>query len=153
MCKKGHNLNKVTVGEQESGSGFKYHDCDGCQIEVRSFENVFRCEVCNFDLCLKCFTSRQIDSAKTEQVAKKDKFMERQQVLRRGLHEMRMKEARKEGVPRQSGDHIYSADFFDSLPAAEKGSLKSDGKRRRREMKGQTKIGVPPAHPPLFPQD
>jgi hypothetical protein len=147
MCENGHELKKVAVGERNSGSGFKYHDCDGCQIEVRGLKTIFRCGECNFDLCLKCFTSRQTDPAKAEHTAKKDNLKERQQALRQGLHEIKIKELTA-APPRISGDHIYSEDFYDSLPMKERKKLKSEGKRRRRENKGSGSSGAPPAPPP-----
>jgi hypothetical protein len=98
-------------------------------------------------------TSMKSEAQGEEPIGNDRSLMDRHNDLRLTLHGMRMKEACEVGEPRQSGEHFYTADFFDSLPAAEKDVLKSEGKRRRREMKLQSNIGVPPAHPPLLPKD
>merc|ERR1719253_1228404 len=63
-CKRGHTLQYYV-----SSSPGRANTCDGCGRErIRAPEHVYRCEVCDYDLCQHCFAegSRHRATSSTE---------------------------------------------------------------------------------------
>jgi hypothetical protein len=54
-CNMGHVLRQSVAGS----TGFRSHTCNACgKASIKHQEYIYRCNTCNFDVCIQCFTEK-----------------------------------------------------------------------------------------------